>query len=36
MIQQQREARLLSALRSAHDVNDEAIRVALDQPVNCI
>lgn len=34
MMEQQRVARLLSALRSARDVNDEAIRVALDQPVN--
>jgi hypothetical protein len=34
MMQQQREARLLTALRAARDVNDEAISVALDQPVN--
>jgi hypothetical protein len=30
--QQQREARLLSALRSARDANEEALRLALDQP----
>jgi hypothetical protein len=30
--QQQREARLQSALRSARNANEEAIRVALDQP----
>ena len=34
MMQQQREARLLSAPRTARDVNDEAIRVALDQAVD--
>jgi hypothetical protein len=32
VLQQQREARLRSALRSARNANEEAIRVALDQP----
>ena len=32
VLQQKREARLRSALRSARSLNDEAIRVALNQP----
>ena len=32
VLQQQREARLRSALRSASNANEEAIQVALDQP----
>jgi hypothetical protein len=34
VLQQQREARLRSALRSARNANEEAIRVALDQPLD--
>ena len=34
VIQQRREARLATALRSAQNLNDEAIREALDQPID--
>ena len=34
VIQQRREARLSNALRSAQNLNDEAIREALDQPID--